>query len=291
MKRGGRSLAGSSAPPNQDQPLQAPGDPASLDAAKSQEAGRPRGRLILVPNTLDHGNEPTAIEMLLPHGVLMVAASLRHWVVEDARSARAFLKRVDAVVPLEVALQALSIQEMPRPRKGSREPVPPVQWQALLSPALEGHDLGLLSEAGLPAVADPGALLVEQAHAQGLQVQALAGASSLLLALAGSGLNGQSFAFVGYLPQDADGRLRRLRQLEALSRQAGQTQLIIETPYRNAALAEALLAGLQPSTRLSISCGLTLADGWTHCLTVAQWRRAPPKLSDRLPAVFALLAA
>lgn len=250
-----------------------------------------RGRLMLVPNTLDHGNDPSPIEQVLPRDVIAQAARLQHWVVEDARSARAFLKRVDGVVPLAAPLQTLSIQEIPRPRKGSKDPVSSTAWQALLQPALSGHDLGLLSEAGLPAVADPGAALVEAAHAQGIVVQPLAGSSALLLALAASGLNGQSFAFVGYLPQDADARLRRLRELESLSRHARQTQLFIETPYRNQALTDALIAGLNPTTRLSISVGLTLDGEWTRSETVASWRRAPRQVSDRMPAVFAILAA
>lgn len=248
------------------------------------------GRLLLVPNTLDLGAAPLAIEAVLPGGVLSAAAGLTHWVVEDARSARAFLKRVAALQPLAQPLQALQIVEMPRPRKGSGEAVPPAQWAALLQPALSGHDVGLLSEAGLPAVADPGAALVEAAHGLELEVVALPGASALLLALAASGLNGQSFAFVGYLPQEPAARQQRLRELESLSRKARQTQLFIETPYRNAALAAALLAQLQPQTRLSISCGLSLPGGWTRCRRIADWRRAPPQLSDRLPAVFALLA-
>ena len=248
------------------------------------------GRLLLVPNTLHHGSEPQPIDAVVAHGVLRQAAALAHWVVEDARSARAFLKRVADHVPLALPLQQIGISELPRPRKGSREGIAAAQWTALLQPALQGHDLGLLSEAGLPAVADPGSALVAAAHAAGLPVLPLAGASALLLALAASGLNGQSFAFVGYLPQETEARTRRLRELEALSRQWQQTQLFIETPYRNGALATALLATLQPATRLSISSGLTLAGGWSRTLTVAQWRRAPPLLSDRLPAVFALLA-
>jgi len=251
----------------------------------------PAGRLLLVPNALDHGNDPAAIDDVVPLGVMRQAATLRHWVVEDARSARAFIKRMGQVVPLAHALQELQIAELPRPRKGAREGVDPQAWRLLLQPALQGHDLGLLSEAGLPAVADPGASLVEAAHAAGVVVSPLAGASSLLLALAASGLNGQSFAFVGYLPQEAEPRQRRLRELELLSRQQRQTQLFIETPYRNPALAAALLQTLQPQTRLSISCGLTLQGGWTRCLPVEQWRRSPPKVSDRMPAVFALLAA
>jgi 16S rRNA (cytidine1402-2'-O)-methyltransferase len=133
--------------------------------------------------------------------------------------------------------------------------------------------------------------VVEAAHDLGLVVQPLAGPSALLLALAASGLNGQSFAFVGYLPQDADERTRRLRELETLSRRTRQTQLFIETPYRNPAMAAAALASLQPQTRLSISCGLTLTGGWTRCRTIDQWRLSPPEVSERMPAVFALLAA
>jgi 16S rRNA (cytidine1402-2'-O)-methyltransferase len=250
----------------------------------------PTGRLLLVPNTLDHGTEPTPIEQILAADVIRQAAALRHWVVEDARSARSFLKRVDTVSPLALPLQSIAINEMPRARKGSREAVPATQWQALLQPAFAGHDLGLLSEAGMPAVSDPGAALFEAAHGLGIEVQPLAGASALLLAVAASGLNGQSFAFVGYLPQDADGRLRAMRELEARSRQLGQTQVFIETPYRNPALTSALLTALQPATRLSISCGLTLAGGWTRSQTVERWRRTPPTVSDRMPAVFALLA-
>ncbi|ODU96368.1 MAG: ribosomal RNA small subunit methyltransferase I, partial [Rubrivivax sp. SCN 70-15] len=211
-----------------------------------------KGRLLLVPNTLDLGAAEVELQDVLPLGVIRQAAALAHWAAEDARSARAFLKRVAAVVPLARPLQETSIRELPRPRKGSREPVPAAEWQALLAPALAGHDLGLISEAGLPAVADPGAALVEAAHAAGVPVLPLAGASSLLLALAASGLNGQSFAFVGYLPQDAAARTARLRELESTSRRLQQTQLIIETPYRNAALLAALLASLAPETRLSV---------------------------------------
>jgi 16S rRNA (cytidine1402-2'-O)-methyltransferase len=253
-------------------------------------APAPTGRLLLVPNTLDLGADEVDLREVLPEGVIHQAAGLLHWAAEDARSTRAFLKRVGALVPLAAPLQALQITELPRPRKGSREAVPAAEWRALLQPALAGHDLGLLSEAGLPAVADPGAALVQAAHEAGVPVLPLAGASSLLLALAASGLNGQSFAFVGYLPQDAGTRATRIKELEALSRRQQQTQLMIETPYRNAALLAALLAALQPSTRVSIACGLTLAGGWCRTETVARWRQQPPQMPERWPAVFALLA-
>ena len=252
---------------------------------------RSLGRLQLVPNALDFGVEAGDLSAVIPMGVLRTAAALRHWAVEDARSARAFLKRVDAITPLSLPLQQLDIQELPKPRKGSHEPVPDAMWSKLLAPVMASEDLGLLSEAGLPAVADPGAALVAAAHRQGVEVVALPGPSSLILALAASGLNGQSFAFVGYLPQESGQRVARLRELESLSRRLGQTQLMIETPYRNAALFAALLASLAPSTQLSVSCGLTLEQGWTRSAPIEQWRSRPSvTLPDRLPAVFALLA-
>ncbi len=249
------------------------------------------GTLVLVPSPLDLGAAEVDLREVLPEGVIRRAAALTHWVAEDARSARAFLKRVGAVVPLAVPMQAIAIAELPRPRKGSGESVTPSQWLALLQPALQGHDLGLVSEAGLPAVADPGAGLVQAAHAAGVPVLPLPGASALLLALAASGLNGQSFAFVGYLPQDAPARAARLKELEALSRRTAQTQLFIETPYRNAAMLAAALAALEASTLLTASCGLTLPGGFTHTDTVAGWRQRPAVFPEKLPAVFGLLGA
>lgn len=250
------------------------------------------GRLILIPNTLDFGVDGTAVDLqdVLPLAVIQSAAQLTHWVAENAKTTRAFLKRVDAIVPLAQPLQSLSIVEMPRPTKGrAADATQASPWPTLLAPIKAGNDLGLISEAGLPAIADPGAQLVAAAHAQGIAVLPLSGPSSLLLALGASGLNGQSFAFVGYLPVDAAARTARLRELEALSRRHGQTQLMIETPYRNQALLDALLAGLQPGTRLSVSVGLTLPQGWTRTSTVAQWRAKPQALPDKVPAVFALL--
>ena len=248
------------------------------------------GALLLMPNALDLGAAEVPLTDVLPAGVIQRAAALTHWAAEDARSARAFLKRVGAITPLAAPLQAIAVTELPRPRKGSREPVPTAEWRALLQPAIDGHDLGLISEAGLAAVADPGALLVAAAHEAGVPVVALPGPSSLLLALAASGMNGQSFAFVGYPPQDTAARTARLKELEALSRRLQQTQILIETPYRNAALLAAMLEALAPGTRLSISCGLTLAAGWTRSDRVAGWRARPVQMPDRLPAVFCVLA-
>ncbi|HEY0818414.1 MAG TPA: SAM-dependent methyltransferase [Rhizobacter sp.] len=249
------------------------------------------GRLILVPNTLDLGaDDGTDLRQVLPHGVLEAAARLTHWAAENAKTTRAFLKRVNEVVPLAQPLQTLSIVELPRPAKGQKAPAPP-DWQALLAPALHGHDLGLISEAGLPAVADPGAALVQAAHASRIPVLALSGPSSLMLALAASGLNGQSFAFVGYLPVESAERGARIRELDALSRRAGQTQLVIETPYRNEALLAALVSHLKGDTSLSVSCGLTLPQGWTRTDTVARWKSSPTPMPADVPAVFSFLAS
>ncbi|HEV7914532.1 MAG TPA: SAM-dependent methyltransferase [Albitalea sp.] len=252
------------------------------------------GTLYLVPNTLDFGTTTAGdlpdLQEVLPLGAIRIAAGLTHWVAENAKTTRAFLKRVDAIVPLSAPLQGIEIVELPRPAKGMKG-APPERLDALLAPALRGHPIGLISEAGLPAVADPGAALVQAAHALHVKVVPLSGPSSLMLALAASGLNGQSFAFVGYLPVDAAERTARIRELEALSRRAGQTQLMIETPYRNEALLAGLLGALAPQTRLSVSCGLTLPQGWTRTDTVANWRGAPLALPKDVPAVFSLLAA
>lgn len=263
------------------------------EATAPAAATRTLGRLVLVPNALDLGTAPQDLTTVLPHAVLQWAARLHHWLVEDAKSARAFLKRVHAVVPLQAPMQSLSITELPRPAKGrDASAVPTAELARLLAPALAGHDVGLLSEAGLPAVADPGAAAVAAAHALGLAVLPLPGPSSLVLALAASGLEGQSFAFVGYLPQEPAARGQRIRELEELSRRLRQTQIFIETPYRNAALFHALLEGAAPATRVSVSVALTLPEGWCKTATVSEWRRLAPKpvLPDRLPAVFLLQA-
>lgn len=272
----------------------------------------PPGRLVLVPNTLDLGTGTEVdLHLVLPQGLVARAAGLTHWVAENAKTARAFLKRVQALMPLALPLQQLQIQELPRPQKGVRgagggrpsggqasgqgrpsgsQPLAP-DWAALLAPAQAGHDIGLLSEAGLPAVADPGAAVVAAAHDLGVVVEPWSGPSALLLALAASGLNGQSFSFVGYLPVDAAARLERIRALEAQSRRLGQTQIAIETPYRNEALLGALVAGLQPDTRLAVASGLTLPGSQCRSLRVSAWRRLDrPPMDDRLPAVFCWLA-
>lgn len=265
----------------------------------------PLGTLYLVPTALDFACDVSAaaplapLSQVLPQETLQRAAQLTHWICENAKSCRAYLKRVDALYPLAAPLQAQHLCELPRHvhKKGDHLPQGDGDrdrsWDArtLLAPLQQGHDMGLVSEAGMPAVADPGSSVVRAAHALGARVVPLVGPVSLLLALAASGLNGQNFAFVGYLPQEAAQRAQRLHQLEALALKTGQTQLFIETPYRNAALWQALLQHLQPSTYLSVAAGLTLAHSRVHSRSVAQWRSAGGDAAapdKNTPAVFAL---
>ena len=248
-----------------------------------------KGKLYLVPAPLDFGCDVQApLQDALPLGTLQTAAGITHWICENAKSARAYLKRIDAVVPLAAALQAQQIQELPRDVHKKGDHTGQFDARPLLAAALEGHDVGLLSEAGMPAVADPGSSVSRAAHELGLVVVPLTGPVSLLLALAASGLNGQNFAFVGYLPQDADARNQRIRELETLALKTGQTQLFIETPYRNAALLQALTQTLQHNTRLAVARGLTLANASVRSDTVKGWRAKPQAVEDRLPAVFAI---
>jgi 16S rRNA (cytidine1402-2'-O)-methyltransferase len=248
------------------------------------------GRLFLVPLPLDFGcNEQAELGEVLPTGTLREAARLTHWVCENARTLRAFLKRVDTVVPLASPMQQIVIQELPRSLHKHGDPGnQAAQVSAMLEPARQGHDIGLASEAGMPAVADPGGSVVRAAHDLDIEVVPLIGPAALLLALAASGLNGQSFAFVGYLPQDPQARAQRLRALEQQALRSGQSQLFIETPYRNAALMDALVQVLQPQTRLSVSAGLTLGTARTRSATVARWRAQPWCPAKDVPAVYAL---
>jgi 16S rRNA (cytidine1402-2'-O)-methyltransferase len=249
----------------------------------------PLGCLWLVPAPLDFGCDiEVPLQDLMPLGTLQVAARLEHWICENAKSARAYLKRVNALVPLALPLQSLALTELPRAvhKKGDHHG----EWDArpLLEKALQGHDIGLISEAGLPALADPGSSVVRAAHLLGLAVRPLVGPSSLPLAMAASGLNGQQFSFVGYLPTQANERAQRLRDLENLAKRHGVAQWFIETPYRNVALWDSLMQTLGPQTRVALCCGLTLPQQYIRCLSVQAWKQSgnPPNLS--LPTVFGL---
>lgn len=245
------------------------------------------GTLYLVPGPLDFGCDVQApLTNVLPDGTLRVAARLEHWIAENAKTTRAFLKRVNEVHALAHPLQALAITELPRDVHKHGDHAGGFDARPLLAAALDGHDVGLASEAGMPAIADPGSSVVRAAHALHVPVVPLVGPVSLLLALAASGLNGQSFAFVGYLPQQPAPRVARIRELEALARRSGQSQLFIETPYRNVAVWEALVATLRPDTRLLVASALSLPDASVRSMPAAQWKNATPP--GDAPAVFGL---
>ena len=239
--------------------------------------------LYLIPTSLG----PTALEAILPAEVCAVTASLHHFVAENAKTARAFLKQVSASHPLSITLQEIQITEL-------NINTPATALPALLAPLREGLNVGVLSEAGVPAVADPGASLVRLAHAEGITVQPLVGPSSILLALMASGLNGQSFAFHGYLPTDAGMRSKRIKLLEQRSKQENQTQIFIETPYRNQALLEALLSNCSGQTLVCVATDLTLKSETITTQTADAWKRdiAKGKLPDfhKKPTVFLFLA-
>ena len=241
------------------------------------------GTLYLIPNTLGPGE----LEHVIPAPVRAITAGLDCFIAENAKTARAFLKSVAATHPLQTMLQQIAIQELNVNTRADALP-------SLLAPLLAGKDVGLLSEAGVPAVADPGADLVRLAHAKGITVKPLVGPSSLLLALMASGLNGQSFAFHGYLPTDADARAARIRQLEQRSRQEKQTQILIETPYRNDAMLQALATYCSGSTLVCVATDLTLETEAVRTASAQQWKQeiAAGKMPDfrKKPTVFLFLA-
>jgi 16S rRNA (cytidine1402-2'-O)-methyltransferase len=247
------------------------------------------GLLYLVPAPLDFGCAVQApLGDVMPERTLAAAAGITHWICENAKSARAYLKRVGQLHPLALPIREQHIAELPREAHKKGDHDSGFDARPLLAAALQGQDIGLLSEAGMPAVADPGSSVVRAAHDLDIPVVPLVGPVSLLLALAASGLNGQNFAFVGYLPQDGAQRSVRIRELESMAHQTGQAQLFIETPYRNLAVWDALLKTLQPGTRLAVSSGLTLPTASTRSRVVSAWRPHAPPVSNDTPAVFGI---
>jgi 16S rRNA (cytidine1402-2'-O)-methyltransferase len=232
------------------------------------------GVLYLIPSLLG----PEGLPAAMPPQVLDTIRALTHFVAESAKSARQFLKQVGMPRPLA----QLAIAELSEHMRTERIP-------ELLVPLRGGHDVGLLSEAGCPSIADPGAELVAAAHREGLRVAPLVGPSSLLLALMGCGLNGQRFCFHGYLPVQRAAREQTIRQLESDSAARGATQLFIEAPYRNNQLLAALLATLRPTTRLCLAADLMQPTEAIATRTVQSWKANVPNL-DRRPTVFLLLA-
>ena len=233
------------------------------------------GTLYLIPVPLG----AVTPESSLPASVVEQVRPLTHFVVENAKSARAFLKAVGT----DQALQALQLEEL-------NEHTRPEALDRLLAPLRAGLDVGLLSEAGCPAVADPGANLVALAQQENIRVVPLIGPSSLLLALMASGLNGQCFAFHGYLPAKELERAKTLRELESESRKRRQTQIFIETPYRNRQLYESILQICQTGTRLTVATDLSLHGESVLTRTIQQWKKQTPPEFERRPTVFLLLA-
>jgi 16S rRNA (cytidine1402-2'-O)-methyltransferase len=233
------------------------------------------GTLFLLPVTLGESK----LGAVIPQEVQQRVRTLDYFIAENPKSARAFLKQIGMAKPL----QDLHIATL-------NEHTPDAAVAALAAPLLAGHDVGVMSEAGCPGIADPGAKLVRYAHQRAIRVIPLVGPSSILLALMASGLNGQSFAFHGYLPVADAERGKALRELEQQSRRLKQTQVFIETPYRNQKLLLSILGACAGSTMLCIAAEITLAGEDIRTRTVAAWKKSPPQL-DRRPALFLLLAA
>ena len=229
------------------------------------------GTLYLLPTGLGGDVVP-----LLPSATLDVLNRLDRFIAENPKTARAFLKAAGYARPLpDVPIDTLD------------EHTPESRLAGLLQPLLDGFDCGRVSEAGCPAVADPGAALVRRAHACGIRVQPLVGPSALLLAIMASGLNGQRFAFHGYLPVERSARAKRIGELEQLSMKHGAAQMFIEAPYRNDAMLDAILETCSGDTLLCVATDLTLATEMIHSRSVSEWRRSRMTLNRR-PSVFVL---
>ncbi|MBP5771122.1 MAG: SAM-dependent methyltransferase [Bacteroidaceae bacterium] len=227
--------------------------------------------IYLIPVEL--GNTPQ--ERVLPPYNRDIILGIRHFIVEEVRSARRFLKRVDR----DINIDALTFYPMGKHADNQR-------FAEYLKPLEAGEPMGIISEAGCPAVADPGADIVAIAQRKGLHVVPLVGPSSMLLALMASGLNGQSFAFNGYLPIDPADRIRCLKQLEQRVQQEHQTQLFIETPFRNQKLFETLCQTLRPQTRMCVAAGITTDDEWIRTRSIADWQRHRLPDLSKTPAIF-----
>ena len=233
-----------------------------------------KGRLFLIPSPLGD-NDPREV---IPEGVLSLLPKINIYVVEAVRTARRYL----SAAGLKGHIQDLDFHEL-------NEHTTPAEVEALIPLVDGGQDVGLITEAGLPAVADPGSQLVKLCHRHGIEVVPMSGPSSLMLALMASGLNGQSFAFMGYLPAKTDERRQALRTIEKHSAAARQTKIFIETPYRNDSLLADILSVCQPSTELCLAADITLPDATIHTRTVSEWKRCNTVIGKR-PCVFLILA-
>lgn len=232
-----------------------------------------KGMIYMLPVTLGDND----IELTITQSVRQLTASLRLFAVEDTRTARRYLRSIDRTFPVDDTL-FFTIGKHSDPSSLGE----------FFMKIEEGLDAGVMSEAGMPGLADPGNIVAEEAHRRGIRVRPLAGPSSIMLALVASGLNGQSFAFSGYLPVDAAGRQKSIRELEKRSA-SGQTQIFMETPFRNEKMLDDILAVCKPGTRLCVAADITFETEYVRTLTIAEWRSERPPL-DKRPAVFLLLA-
>ena len=232
------------------------------------------GTLYLIPTTLAGGNA----DAVLPSGVQERIRRLDYFIAENPKTARAFLKLIGSLRPL----QSIAIERLDHN-------TPAAAIDSLLEPVLAGGDAGLMSEAGCPAIADPGALLVRRTHERGVRVVPLVGPSSILLALIASGLESQRFAFHGYLPVKPPARDKSIHDIESRSRKNRETQIFIETPYRNVQLLDSVLAVCRPDTLMCIAAEITLPGESVRTSRIAEWRKNRPDLKDR-PSVFLILA-
>jgi 16S rRNA (cytidine1402-2'-O)-methyltransferase len=232
------------------------------------------GKIYLIPTTL--GSDDW--ESVIPPKVIEITRSLRHFVVEDIRTARRYLARIKATTPID-SIEFYTLNE----HTGTQE------VERLLEPLLNEYDVGIISEAGVPVVADPGANLVRLAHSHGIEVIPLTGPSSVILALMASGLNGQNFAFLGYLPVKPDERRRRLRHIEQVSRNEKQTQIFIEAPYRNNQLLRDIIATCSDETHLTVACELTTQHEFVRTKRIGDWKRTPIPDINKKNVCFCLL--
>ncbi|MHC1704918.1 MAG: SAM-dependent methyltransferase [Tenuifilaceae bacterium] len=231
------------------------------------------GKLYLIPTTIGTENW----DHVIPTAVIETTRLLKHFVVEDIRTTRRYLSRIKVNTPIDqIDFQILN------------EHTPYSEIELLLKPILEGIDIGLLSEAGLPAVADPGSQLVALAHTKGITVIPLTGPSSLFLTLMASGMNGQNFAFVGYIPVKSDERRKRIKQLELRSKQENQTQIFIEAPYRNMQLFQDILKECNPETKLTIGVELTTPLELVATKKIREWKTSPLPDINKKNCVFCI---
>ena len=237
------------------------------------------GTLYLVPVTLGNDNISALLATSLPPDVIKHTQTTEHFIVESEKSARQFLSAIKTAKPVrELSLNLLN------------EHTPDKDVAALLAPLLAGKDVGLMSDAGCPGVADPGAKLVALAHQKNIKVVPFVGPSSILLSLMASGLNGQQFAFLGYLPVDKNARNLKLKEIEKRSQTNNETQIFIETPYRNQHMLEAILANCNTNTRLCIACQISLPDEMILTKRISEWKQSVLPDLNKKPTVFILLS-